>query len=262
MSGPHRDTSKSVSCPLRKAFRSIPAHCLGSPTNSTCIAADFTVDGLPVRCGCFVVQIRRDVIMHSPATSPTNPLRTAEAAVQPAVPALSCPSSPAVGFPLAGSSSMHPIDSSRAALLAPTQSPCERLRDRHLEGRWFVSDPEIGSRTLMQPRDSVASRNGAVRHWDYYSQLLSQVNTGSRCSFQRRVHNIMHMSVHKSTTARHAKSPVVEPSFSLPIVTARLSSPLGERYTRRHEMTKRYTSTLHDASTITVKPPFFLTLRP
>ena len=85
-------------------------------------------------------------------------------------------------------------------------------------------------------------------------RLCSQVNTHPPCTFQRRVHNIMHTRVHKSGIAKRAKSPVVEPSFSLPIVTARLSSPRRERYTRRHEMSERYTSTPDYASTITVEP--------
>lgn len=84
-------------------------------------------------------------------------------------------------------------------------------------------------------------------------RLLSQVNMPPPCTFQRRVHIFMHTLVHKYGTAKHAKSPVLEPSFSLPIVTARLSSPRRERYTRRHEMTKRYIFAPDYASTITVE---------
>ena len=46
---------------------------------------------------------------------------------------------------------------------------------------------------LMQPRDSVASRNCAVRHWDYYSGSLHRGQSESSSQLPQTVHTDIHM---------------------------------------------------------------------
>lgn len=113
----------------------------------------------------------------------------------------------------------------RTASGTPANLPCERYSDQHSERGGPAPNPKIGRSALMQPKDSVASRNGAVRHWDYYRSDSE--------SSQRRLINkeFTPFSTELSTPARSAKnaeSPAARPGFPLPIVTARLSTPRTE----------------------------------
>lgn len=112
----------------------------------------------------------------------------------------------------------------------------------------------VGRACLMQPRDSVASRNGAVRHWDHYNP------TSERC--QRIFTTILPQEIHRSRTRlcitvrrpdqllggwtwhahpvplKRKKPDPCGSSFLVPIVTARLSVPRRGRNPRRHEYFK------------------------
>lgn len=72
---------------------------------------------------------------------------------------------------------LHQAGTLRTASGTPANLPCERYCDQHSERGGPAPDPKIGRSALMQPKDSVASRNGAVRHWDYYRS----VSESSQC---------------------------------------------------------------------------------
>jgi hypothetical protein len=95
---------------------------------------------------------------------------------------------------------------------SPPNSPPKHLllrtRDRIARGPWVTLSafPGISARKLsirlgylMQPRDSVTSRNGAVRHWDYYSQTCELRQSGSSPFLPQLLHTISTGVVHNST---------------------------------------------------------------
>lgn len=77
---------------------------------------------------------------------------------------------------------------------------------------------------LMQPRDSVASRNCARRHCSYYitTSNRSQHLPGSFCP--QEIHNVISIDVNNTNMPDMQKARSGRPSFLVPIFTARLSA--------------------------------------